>query len=464
MTTERNLDFRLAAWLDERATSTVPDDLLARSLDRVATVRQRPALLTRDAYEGPWLGVGRTPLAAPLLLILLALLVAVVVAVGSQLLRPLVSVIIPPAPSAPATSGPTLEPLPSETPTPAGPLGGGLILAHSFARYGDPGPFDVVAIDAGTGETTLLGKLPGEAVTGNSGPYTFEQSADRTRVIVFDQSLQEPTAAAASFGFAAAVDLGRECCPNEPMEWTELSPEGNRVAAVHADGFDNPIEIVVVDLAGHMLNRLPVPAAMNGVGPLAWAPDGTALLMPGCRPCNKAETPTQKQTAHHDHLYLIPVDGSPWQELLDLNNGGLAAQWSPDGLRLAVGSYPCAKGSFMPRCDPMGAPASLSVLTLADGIQTQLTQSLGITGTDWSPDGSRIAYGDAQGAFVVDAATGAKTKVADGQSFGADWSPDGTWLIVDQSRSEALAYQIWIVRPDGSQLHQLLAGYAGATW
>src|SRR5258706_2728590 len=45
MTAERDLDFRLAAWLDERATTVVPDVLLSRSLARVAVTRQRQGWL-----------------------------------------------------------------------------------------------------------------------------------------------------------------------------------------------------------------------------------------------------------------------------------------------------------------------------------------------------------------------------------------------------------------------------------
>jgi len=463
MTAERDLDFRLAAWLDERAASVVPEDLLARSLARVATVRQRPGWLVGGASVGKPVTLGRSAVPAWVVVIAIAVAAVAVLAIGTNLLTNVI--VIEPSPTGGPTGAPASQLEPTTSPPTPGPLGGGLILAHTFARFGDPGPFEVVAIDAGTGQTTLLGKLPGEAVTGNSGPYTFERSADRARVVVFDRALQEPTAAAEPIGFASAVDLGRDCCPNEPMEWPELSPDGNRVAAVHADKFDNPIEIVVVDLTGHVLNRLPIPAAMNWSGPLAWAPDGRTLLMPGCRPCNKAETPTQKQTAHHDHLYLIPVDGSPWQEMLDVNNGGFSAKWSPDGTRLAVERFVCARGSFMPRCDPIEGTSDLNVLALADGVESPLGRTPGITGAAWSPDGTRIGYGDITGAYVVDVATANKTRLADDQSFGVHWSPDGQWLIVDRSNGDNFdQYAIWIVRADASQLHQLVTGYAGATW
>ena len=45
MTVERDLDFRVAAWLDGEATSSVPETLLDRSLMRVAATRQRPGWL-----------------------------------------------------------------------------------------------------------------------------------------------------------------------------------------------------------------------------------------------------------------------------------------------------------------------------------------------------------------------------------------------------------------------------------
>ena len=48
MTTDRDLDWRLGAFLDLVSSETVPDTLLARSLERVETTRQRPGWLVRD--------------------------------------------------------------------------------------------------------------------------------------------------------------------------------------------------------------------------------------------------------------------------------------------------------------------------------------------------------------------------------------------------------------------------------
>ena len=47
MTIEPDLDFRVATWLDDQATSQVPETLLERSLARVEGTRQRPGWLAR---------------------------------------------------------------------------------------------------------------------------------------------------------------------------------------------------------------------------------------------------------------------------------------------------------------------------------------------------------------------------------------------------------------------------------
>lgn len=459
MTLDRDLDLLLPKWFDERAVSSPPTDLLARSLAKIEIVRQRPAWLTQPGLFAQPRTIGPTLVPTWVVVAILLVVSVAVVAVGASLLKTQVVPVLP-APTTASSDARTAAPAQTPVATTAGLLGGGPILAHTFTRFGDPGPFDVVAIDAGAGATTLLGTLPGSSVTDSSLPYTFMRNSDLTRVIA---PLANATAAARAFGFTPAPEIARE------LDWMALSPIGDRFAAIRADGsnkqFEMPLEIVILDLSGTVVAHLPIPTGMLWVGPLAWAHDDTAVLLTGCRPCNNAQTPTEKQTAHHAHLYIVPNDGTPWTELLDLDNGQLTGQVSPDGSRLAVERYVCAKGSVMPRCDPMEATASLSVLNLATGAETPLGDTPGITGVDWSPDGTQIAYGSREGAFVLDAATGAKVTLAAGQSFGTDWSPDGHWLLVSRAGQGGFkSFDVWIVRADGTELHRLLAGYAGATW
>jgi len=87
----------------------------------------------------------------------------------------------------------------------------------------------------------------------------------------------------------------------------------------------------------------------------------------------------------------------------------------------------------------------------------------------WSRDGSRIAFS----AFVVDADSPALYVArADGSgvkqivptfpgAVSAQWSPDGEWIaFTTKLRAQP---QVWIVRPDGSDLTQLTTGSDGST-
>src|SRR6185369_10886310 len=168
--------------------------------------------------------------------------------------------------------------------------------------------------------------------------------------------------------------------------------------------------------------------------------------------------------AHHSHLYIVPVDGSQWRELLDLDNGQQNAAWSPDGTRLAIEGYPCAKGSFMPRCDPAETRDTLGVVEVSSGSETTLFQNLpAIGGVRWSPDGTQLAFAALDGTWVVDVASGARMRVDDAHSFSADWSPDGLWLLIGHE-GPATDTEHVVVRSDGSSTQIVLRGYMEVTW
>jgi Tol biopolymer transport system component len=454
MTADRDLNRQLAGWLDERATTAVPEDLLARSLARVGATRQRPGWLVGDRLPVDYAALGRAMVPAWALVFLLILAALAVVATGARLLLlPVPATIVDaspaPSPRADESVAPTL---------PTGPLGGGLILAHEFESVSDHGPHDVWAIDPSTGDRTLLAMLPGEHLTGSANPYSFQQSADGRRVLAvggFGARELSVTDAGRVRGFMTAGDLKSK----DQMEGLILSPTGNRVAYVRADGFDTPIEIVILDVSSGTVQRLPLPSGMLWFGLLSWAPDASAVLAYGCQPCNKATDPTQTQTPYRGHLYIVPLDGGPWRELLDADNGGVSGAWSPDGTTLVTGTWICAKGSFMPRCDFAESKGSLGTVKVADGAATDLGEVPGLFAMSYSPDGQRIAYQATDGIYVRSATGGAPLKVVDGASFGPDWSPDGQWLLFERA-----SFEIWIVPAVGGEPRRIGTGLAGATW
>jgi hypothetical protein len=461
--------------LAERAGFQAPWDFVASTATAIGQTRQAGRwqlsvpLRTMPHTRTGWLLVG-------LVLSLLAVAaVMIAVAVGSGLVRfpsvvapsrsPEATLASPPAPSAAAKLASPSAPSPAAataSPTPAGPLGGGLILAHDLTRIGDHSVHDVIALDPGTGERTLLGTLPGQDVW----TYLFQRNADRDHVLVLTNNglgavsnLEAPTAASRPFGFIAKRDVAYGT-------GLVLSPRGDRIAGV--DDFDHPKAIVISGVERGSAT-LAVPSGVERLLVLSWSPDESAVLALGCRPCNKAATPTERQTADHEHLYIVPLDGSPWRELLDDDNGYVLASWSPDGSTLAVTHYACAPKTVMPRCPP-GGMSTMSLLDLGDGSERQLTIGTERNGTAaWSADGRQLAYvggkaGDVLvdgGVYVMNADGTGAVKLADTSAdMPPVWSPDGQWLLF-QSAWDTTEW--WIV-PAGGGVPRSIGNYGGAAW
>jgi hypothetical protein len=406
------------------------------------------------------------PLLAGVVLIAL-LLMGVAVAAGTGLIR--LPAVVPPVPP------PLLQ---SEAPTPtssqalpsaslAGPLGGGPIIVHDLQRCCDHIVHDVVALDAATGARTQLGTLPGTHAS-----YVFQRNAERDRVLILSgdngdagvvSNLQAPTAASLPFGFITKRDI-------EYGSALVLSPRGDLIAGT--DDLDRATAIVIWGVE-HGSQRIPLPAGVSAfLRPpivIGWSPDQSALLAIGCRPCNSAETLEEPQTSEHQHVYIVPIDGSPWRELLDEDNGHLFASWSPDGSTLAVTNSACPPDTNLPKCD--FGPSTMTLVAVADGSERSVT-----TGTErtemaaWSPDGRHIAVVGGKagevlqdgGIYVIDADGSSSRKVADTNVayFAPLWSPDGRWLAY---RKDVSTTEWWIVPADGGEPRSI-GHYGGVAW
>jgi WD40 repeat protein len=104
--------------------------------------------------------------------------------------------------------------------------------------------------------------------------------------------------------------------------------------------------------------------------------------------------------------------------------------WSPAGDRLASGL-----GNEVRIWDVESDRPTISI-TEHDGL---------IGGLDWSPDGTKLAAGDADGlALIWDTKTGNRLKTLDGHSSGVTdlrWSPDGRWIATAGSLDDTIV--IW---------------------
>jgi hypothetical protein len=439
----------------------------ARVVPAATILRPAPEGETRGQLSltaGRWLVVLAAVLAA-------ALVGAVLLVAATRRQAP---TIVPPSAVALPSLGVTFEVpsaavvQPSPSATSATPLGGRRIVTHAYAGFSDGGAHEVYALDAGTGDKALLGSIPGASSGGYAYAYAFQRDPAGTHTLILAGwptdlvDLQSPTDASAPFGFVGRGDL------KGPGSLDLLSPLGDEVATV-ADA-DNATSIRIHHLDGSPLTVLPADLT-KAAWPGSWAPDETALVATGCRPCNKAPTPLGRQTPEHRHLYIVPADGSSWHELIDEDNGSLAAVWSPTADTLAVTDWTCGPGLFMPRCPP--ERSSLSLLTLSDEVNHPIATSTTIAEWPaWSPDGSRIAFigGTAHGEemrngaiYVADADGSNVTRIADATERRAPiWSPDGQWLLYETPGSDGSSHW-WIVPSNGGEPRDL-GPFGGMAW
>ena len=186
-----------------------------------------------------------------------------------------------------------------------------------------------------------------------------------------------------------------------------------------------------------------------------WSPDGSRFL------CESGED----TTASDDGIYTLRAsDGGDVLRLTTAPAKHEDQPWgySPDGSRIL----------FERLSDD--EPSVLSVMS-ADGTGLQRLTPPDLSASDfiypagWSPDGSRIAFAATKASialrsvFVVRAdGTGLQEiSPTDVGGASAQWSPDGRWIAFT-SRT-CCGPQVWVVRPDGTEPHQLTDGKDGST-
>jgi TolB protein len=161
-------------------------------------------------------------------------------------------------------------------------------------------------------------------------------------------------------------------------------------------------------------------------------------------------------------IYIVGSDGTGLRPLLTGPTIDFDPAWSPDGQRIAFGSYDRATGDGLYHMN-------------RDGGDMRLVSSLfSASGPAWSPDGLQIAFaaGGFESIYLVNADGSGEHVLAPSDSIDAffdvrlshpTWSPDGTrvafgaWVLGHGGGDPS----VWAVNADGTGLALLPLGAAG---
>ena len=153
-------------------------------------------------------------------------------------------------------------------------------------------------------------------------------------------------------------------------------------------------------------------------------------------------------------LSVMQADGSNAKTIFaDPSGAAFTPSWSPDEQWVVFGF-----GGFFGARETQ--PAKL-VMVRADGAETRdLTHGLPNAGfPSWSPDGKRIVYrvwGDkTYGLRLLNVDDGATTVLTTEWDNFPSWSPTGDRIMFTRRASNTSDYDIFTIRPDGSEVEQL---------
>ncbi len=259
-----------------------------------------------------------------------------------------------------------------------------------------------------------------------------------------------------------------------------LSPDGTQLAFVSTRE-SQTANVWILDFRTRKLRNLTGqpglqgdPAKPNGFFRPAWSPDGRWIardpnheyrytdVFPSF---SKDGTLLLTRKDGDSSLDIMNPDGTNRREVFPSNGGeAFSPSWSPDGQWIVFGY-----GGFLQLRNRQPAKIMMvrrdgsNVTTLTDG-----TPNAGFP--SWSPDGTRIVYrvwGEGvQGLRILNVSDRSAQVLTTDYDNLPYWSPDGQRIVFTR-RHSGFNFDIFTIRPDGSDLRQLTtspANDAHAVW
>ncbi len=219
-------------------------------------------------------------------------------------------------------------------------------------------------------------------------------------------------------------------------EMPSWSPDGTQIAFI-SDRLGGS-QIYIMDVATRSVSVDPLTSGTNSAYYPSWSPDGQWISY-------------QSQDANHfNQIYKVNVaDTTIVQAVtgytLADHFSGMQPDWSP-----GTGASIVLTGGFdayLYRVDSIGQNQNLSSYAV-QGVES-----------DYSPDGTRVAYraGNGASATIKSVGTGDLT-IYNSPAFVPDWSPDGTQLVISKGSSNNADDLFIINATNGSIVNQVTSG------
>jgi TolB protein len=216
-----------------------------------------------------------------------------------------------------------------------------------------------------------------------------------------------------------------------------FSPDGKSI--LFASNRDGNYELYLKVLDGDLLLQLT--ENIGEVSSAAFSPDGKQIAF------------SNSVAGKPSSLWTVDQEGKHALLLYEGQGNVVSPSWSPNGKSIAFAmSSATALETY-----------EIFILDLETNQIAPVTKGhLNNTGgsVDWSPDGkSLLLFAGTPGdndIYILELVSGEIKQLTDGGNNAApSWSPDGRWIVFNSMRASSENANIFIMRPDGSDVRQL---------